>query len=550
MFKRNFHRLARRLSSLVAIVTLLAFQTSSLSIAWAMNAARGGALPQPLPLFPADNWWNLDISSWPVDSNSASFISFINNGGTRRLHPDFGGNAGSGYAIYGMPYAVVTSVTNADLKAVQFDYADESDGVDHFTNTSFPFYPIPSEAITQPYWIEGGDPGNVDLRSSEDRHLLIVDKDRNYLYELYNVFYNTTQGKWFAGSGAFFDMNTNSRRPDGWTSADAAGLAILPGLVRYDEVYDPNAEISHALRVTVRATNGYVYPASHRAGSTAGALPMGARLRLKASVDITQRTSDPNVQKIFRAMQKYGLIVADNGSDMYITGTYDTRWNNDILNPAFANVSASDFEVIQLGYNPAQTAQPNLSSLVLNPSSITGGQSATGTVTLTATAPSGGVVVTLSSANLAASVPSSITIPANSSSASFTISTTTVTTTTAGNITATYSGASKSATLTVNPPAPAAISSLTLSPSTIVGGSAATGTVTLTKAAPAGGIVVNLTSSNSIRAKVPATVLIPADALSQVFNITTTATKQKTNVRITASYAGVNKSATLTIVRR
>jgi hypothetical protein len=550
MFKRNFHRLARRLPSLVAIVTLLAFQTSSLSIAWAMNAARGGALPQPLPLFPADNWWNLDISSWPVDSNSASFISFINNGDTRRLHPDFGGNAGSGYAIYGMPYAVVTSVTNADLKAVQFDYANESDGVDHSTNTSFPFYPIPSEAITQPYWIEGGDPGNVDLRSSEDRHLLIVDKDRNYLYELYNVFYNTTQGKWFAGSGAFFDMNANSRRPDGWTSADAAGLAILPGLVRYDEVYDPNAEIRHALRVTVRATNGYVYPASHRAGSTAGALPMGARLRLKASVDITQRTSDPNVQKIFRAMQKYGLIVADNGSDMYITGTSDTRWNNDILNPAFANVSASDFEVIQLGYNPAQTAQPNLSSLVLNPSSITGGQRATGTVTLTATAPSGGVVVTLSSANSAASVPSSVVIPATSLSANFTITTTAVTTTTVGNITATYSGASKSAILTVNPPAPGAISSLTLSPSTIVGGSTATGTVTLTKAAPAGGIVVNLTSSNSTRAKVPATVLIPAGALSQVFNITTTATKQKTNVRITVSYAGVNKSATLTIVRR
>ena len=550
MFKRNFHRLARRLPSLVAIVTLLAFQTSSLSIAWAMNAARGGPLPQPLPLFPADNWWNLDISSWPVDSNSASFISFINNGDTRRLHPDFGGNAGSGYAIYGMPYAVVTSVTNADLKAVQFDYANESDGVDHSTNTSFPFYPIPSEAITQPYWIEGGDPGNVDLRSSEDRHLLIVDKDRNYLYELYNVFYNTTQGKWFAGSGAFFDMNANSRRPDGWTSADAAGLAILPGLVRYDEVYDPNAEIRHALRVTVRATNGYVYPASHRAGSTAGALPMGARLRLKASVDITQRTSDPNMQKIFRAMQKYGLIVADNGSDMYITGTSDTRWNNDILNPAFANVSASDFEVIQLGYNPAQTAQPNLSSLVLNPSSITGGQRATGTVTLTATAPSGGVVVTLSSANSAASVPSSVVIPATSLSANFTITTTAVTTTTVGNITATYSGASKSAILTVNPPAPGAISSLTLSPSTIVGGSTATGTVTLTKAAPAGGIEVNLTSSNSTRAKVPATVLIPAGALSQVFNITTTATKQKTNVRITASYAGVNKSATLTIVRR
>jgi len=450
-----------------------------------------------------------------------------------------------------MPYAVVTSVTNADLKAVQFDYADESDGVDHSTNTSFPFYPIPSEAITQPYWIEGGDPGNVDLRSSEDRHLLIVDKDRNYLYELYNVFYNTTQGKWFAGSGAFFDMNMNNRRPDGWTSADAGGLAILPGLVRYDEVYDPNVtEIRHAFRVTVRATNGYVYPASHRAGSTVSALPMGARLRLKASVDITQRTGDPNIQKIFRAMQKYGLIVADNGSDMYITGTYDTRWNNDIVNPAFANLSASDFEVIQLGYNQAQTSQPTLSSLVLNPSSVTGGQSATGTVNLTAPAPSGGTAVTLSNANSAASVPSSITIPANLSSANFAINTTAVGTATAGNITATYAGVNKSATLTVNPPAPAALSSLTLSPSTVVGGSNATGTVTLTKAAPAGGIVINIASSNSTRAKVPASVLVPAGAISKVFTVTTTATKQKINVRITASYAGVNKSTTLTIVRR
>ena len=552
MFKRNFHRLAKRLPSLIAILTVLVFQTSSLETAWAMSAVRGGALPQPLPLFPVDNWWNLDVSSWPVDSNSPSFISFINNGGTRRLHPDFGGNAGSGYAIYGMPYAVVTSVTNADLKAVQFDYADESDGVDHSTNTSFPFYPIPSEAITQPYWIEGGDPGNVDLRSSEDRHLLIVDKDRNYLYELYNVFYNTSQGKWFAGSGAFFDMNTNNRRPNGWTSADAAGLAILPGLVRYDEVYDPNVtEIRHAFRVTVRATNAYVYPASHRAGSTVGALPMGARLRLRASVDITQRTSDPNIQKIFRAMQKYGLIVADNGSDMYITGTYDTRWNNDIVNPAFANLSASDFEVIQLGYNQAQTSQPTLSSLVLNPSSVTGGQSATGTVNLTAPAPSGGTAVSLSNANSAASVPSSVTIPANLSSANFAINTTAVGTTTAGNITATYAGVNKSAALTVNPPAPAAaLSSLTLSPSTVVGGSNATGTVTLTKAAPAGGIVVTIASSNSTRAKVPASVLVPAGAISKVFTITTTTTKQKINVRITASYADVNKSTTLTIVRR
>ena len=198
--------------------------------------------------------------------------------------------------------------------------------------------------------MEGGDPGNVDLRSSSDRHLLIVDRDRRYLYELYNVFYDGSQ--WHAGSGAFFDMNANGRRPDGWTSADAAGLAILPGLVRYDEVFGAG-EIGHAFRVTVRATNGYVYPASHRAGSTTGALPMGARLRLKAGRDLSGFT--PEVQKIFRAMQRYGLIVADNGSDLYVSGTYDTRWNNGVLNPAFGAIKASDFEVVKLGVRTLAT---------------------------------------------------------------------------------------------------------------------------------------------------------------------------------------------------
>jgi hypothetical protein len=515
-----------------------------------MNSVRGGALPQPLPLFPPDNWWNLDISSWPVASNSANYITFINNGGTRRLHPDFGGNAGTGFSIYGMPYATATNVTSGDLRAVQFQYADESDGVDHATNTSFPFYPIPPEAISQPYWVEGGDPGNIDLRSSQDRHLLIVDRDRNYLYELYNVFYNSTQAKWFAGSGAFFDMNTNNRRPDTWTSADAAGLAILPGLVRYDEVYDPTiTEIRHALRVTVRATNGYVYPASHRAGSTSGALPMGARLRLKANIDVTQRSSDPNMQKIFRAMQRYGLIVADNGSDMYITGTYDTRWNNDILNPAFSNLAANDFEVIELGYNPAPVGPAALNSLSVSPATVTGGQSATGTVTLTSGAPANGALVDLTSANPAASVPGSVTVPANASSANFTVNTTTVSSTTAGNITASYSGVNKSATITVNPAAPAVLSSLTLNPTTVVGGSSSVGTVTLNKPA-VNPVVVTLASNKPTKAMVPASVTVSAGASSATFNISTTTTNKKINASITASYAGVNKSATLTVVRR
>ncbi len=486
-----------------------------------------------------------------MDSNSASYVAFINNGSTRRLHPDFGGNAGSGYAIYGFPYAVVTNVASGDLKAVQFQYSDESDGVDHGTNTSVPFYPIPPEAITQPYWIEGGDPGNVDKRSSEDRHLLIVDRDRNYLYELYNVFYNTSLGKWLAGSGAFFDMNTNNRRPDTWTSADAAGMAILPGLVRYDEVYDPNVtEIRHALRVTVRATNGYVYPASHRAGSTAGALPMGARLRLKASVDVTQRSSDPNVQKIFRAMQKYGLIVVDNGSDMYVSGTYDTRWNNDILNPAFSNLTANDFEVVKLGYNPPPTGQPILSSLSLNPATVSGGQSATGTVSLSAGAASGGAVVGLSSANPAATVPTSVTVPANMTTATFAVSTTSITITTAGNIVASYGGVTKSATITVTASAPATLSSLSLSPSTVIGGANSTGTVTLSKAAPTGGTVISLTSKTPARATVPASITIAAGASSATFNISTTHSNKKAAVTISASYGGVVKSATLTIIRK
>jgi hypothetical protein len=318
----------------------------------AAAATPGGPLPGPLPLFPGDNWWNLDVSAAPADPGSAGYIAFISNGIVRRMHPDFGGDVSPGSVqIYGFPYIVVDGATAK--QQVTFQYSDESDGVNHTTDTSYPFYPIPAEAITQPHWIEGGEPGNVDRRSSSDRHLLIVDRDNRHLYELYNVFHDGS--RWHAGSGAFFDLNANGRRPDGWTSADAAGLAILPGLVRFDEVFGAD-EIRHAFRVTVRATNGYVYPASHRAGSAAGALPMGARLRLKASRDISGFR--PEIQKIFRAMKRYGLIVADNGSDLYVSGTYDTRWDNGILNPAFRSLTADDFEVVELGYRSMQPAPP------------------------------------------------------------------------------------------------------------------------------------------------------------------------------------------------
>ncbi|MBI2215002.1 MAG: hypothetical protein HYU52_15245 [Acidobacteria bacterium] len=325
-------RTMRRTATAIA---LLAF--ASMAGAQTSGVVRNGPLPAPLPLFPAGNWWNIDISAAPVDPNSASFINMI--GPTRGMHPDLGGDADPSPSIYGMPFVVVPGST--PMEQVTFEYADESD---YQAPGRPPGYPIPVQIRTEPKWIEGGQPGGGD---EGDRHLLIVDRDNRILYELYATRWTGTH--WEGGSGAIFPLDSNQRRPDGWTSADAAGLAILPGLIRYDEVYGTEP-IRHAFRVTVRSTNGYVYPASHRAGNTAGALPMGARLRLKSSKDISGH-AEP-VRRIFQAMKTYGLIVADNGSDMYVTGTYDTRWDNDLLNPAFSSIKASDFEIVQLGWKP------------------------------------------------------------------------------------------------------------------------------------------------------------------------------------------------------
>jgi hypothetical protein len=541
-------------SNLTRLLFALALDLLAAAVACAQCPAsvpvEGAAVTVPLPLFPAGNWWNQDISSAPVDINSASYIAFINNGGTRSLHPDFGGEVSPGSeAIYGMPYAIVDG--SQPKQAVTFHYWNESDGVNYATGQGIPFYPIPSQAIGQPHWVEGGAPGDVDQRSQQDRHLLIIDCTNNYLYELYNVYYDPSQAQWYGGSGAFFDMNTNNRRPDGWTSADAAGLAILPGLIRYDEAWSAAVtDIGHAFRVTVRSTNGYVYPASHRAGSTAGALPMGARLRLKTNVgglDPALRTSDSNVQKIFRAMQRYGLIVADNGSDMYITGTFDTRWDNGILNPAFSLLSASDFEVVQLGWQPVSAA---LTAIDASPNPVTGGNPSTGTVTLTAAvAPAGGALIALKSASSAVSVPGSVTVRAGASSATFYIATTAVATQTLATLSATYAGVTKSTTFTANPAPSAVPATLTLKPTRVRGGSSATGTVTLTAAAPGGGVAVALSSSNPALASVPASVRVAAGQTSAAFTLATTPTPNGAAVTISASNAGVTKTATLTVTR-
>lgn len=281
-------------------------------------------------LFPTDNWWNQNISNAPIDSGSAAYINFI--GRTRQGHPDFAAPP------YGIPYFSVSG-SQTKVPVTFLEGASESDNGFRGENG----YPIPDAAKTQAHFIEGDVPGGG---SGGDDHMLIVDRDRWVLYELYQAHWNGSRQRWEAGSGAIFDLSSNARRPEGWTSADAAGLAILPGLVRYDEAM--SGPIKHALRLTVRATNGYVFPASHEAGGTSGALPMGARLRLKASKDLSPYPA--YIQNMFRAMQTYGLIVTDNGTDMYITGTMDPRWNNFELNPAFSNLTPADFDVIQLGW--------------------------------------------------------------------------------------------------------------------------------------------------------------------------------------------------------
>lgn len=272
-------------------------------------------------IFPANNLWNTDVSGFPVDRNSAKIIASI--GEDTGLHPDFGTRYNG--APNGIPYVVVSG-SQKKVK-VRFLYADESDDGP---------YPIPDNPP-----IEGGDNG------TGDRHILMLDRDNWLLYELYDAHPPTATRGWRAGSGAIFDLKTNALRPKGWTSADAAGLPILPGLVRYDEVVI-DKEITHALRFTVeRSRRAYVKPARHFASSlTSTSLPpMGMRVRLKANFDISG--FPPSVRVILKGLKKYGMFVADNGSNWYVSGAPDPRWNDDALH-TLGEVRGSDFEVIQM----------------------------------------------------------------------------------------------------------------------------------------------------------------------------------------------------------
>jgi len=271
-------------------------------------------------IFPSDNPWNQDVSALPVHPNSARYLASI--GLDTGLHPDFG-TVWEGAPI-GIPYVVVHG--DQPKVNVTFDYDDESDPGP---------YPIPAGAP-----IEGGP--NAD----GDRHVLMVDVDNKKLYELYAAY--PGQGGWTAGSGAIFDLTSNALRPAGWTSADAAGLPIFPGLVRYNEALEAG-EINHALRFTVsRTQKAYLPPATHYASSNTSPdlPPMGLRVRLKSSFDLS--TFSPEVRVILRAMQRYGMFVADNGSNWYVSGAPDARWDDDHLRE-LGRVKGRDFEVVYTG---------------------------------------------------------------------------------------------------------------------------------------------------------------------------------------------------------
>lgn len=270
--------------------------------------------------FPADNFWHANLSRLPVNRHSAAWMSHMSS--TRGMRPDFGPSYGAQPVPYGIP---ITYVTSAHAKvSVSFTYADESDHVG---------YPLGNDTK-----IEGGS--NAD----GDRHAVIVDKSTCRLYELFDV-RRTASGRWTAGSGATWSLGSDALRRAGWTSADAAGLPILPGLLRYDEV--ENGTIDHAIRFTTDVTQrAYLWPARHQAGSTSSTSypPMGARFRLKASYRIST-TLRKDTQNVLRAMKTYGLVLADNGSPWYFQGDSDPRWPSGLLDQ-LKRVPAGAFEAV------------------------------------------------------------------------------------------------------------------------------------------------------------------------------------------------------------
>jgi hypothetical protein len=328
----------------------LSAQSSSCS---KMALGQGASLNEFVP-FPADNLWNQSIATASVDPNSDAIINFI--GGSTTIHPDFGAGLYQGSTI-GIPYMVVSG---SPFVKVRFTaYGDESDpGPMPIPKTS------PIEGVPHP----GGD-----------RHVLVLDRDNCWLYELFGA-HVLKNGNWNAASAAVWDLLGDDQRPYTWTSADAAGLPIFPGLARYDEV--AAGSIHHALRFTLKLSQAaFTPPASHWAANSSNRLaaPMGMRVRLKASYNISG--FPPQSKVILAALKQYGMIMADNGSSMFLSGAPDDRWSNDDLN-ALKSVPASAFEVVLMdpiytANNVPQGPNPTITSFTANPKTVAKGMPVT-----------------------------------------------------------------------------------------------------------------------------------------------------------------------------
>ena len=468
-------------------IAVLAVLFSSVTFAQAPTV--GGC-----PAFPANNVWNARIDALPVDAHSADYINSISATGGLRYDTDI----------------PITIVPGTQPKvAINITYADESD--------PGPF-PIPPNAL---------------IESGGDRHVIVVDKDNCMLYELYNS-YLQPDGSWTVDSSAKWSLLANALRPATWTSADAAGLPIMPGLLRYDEVIA--GQVNHAIRFTAPHTQRlFIWPARHYASSNTSPLlpPMGQRFRLKAGFDISSYA--PHVQTILRAMKTYGLMLADNGLAWEMQFAGDSRWNTselDILRTiAGSNFEAVDESGLMLNPDSAQAAQTGAPAVTVTPGSVNLSASHTQQFTATVTGSSLGVIWTLSPQVGSVSATGLYTAPAVVSVAQ----NVTVTATLADG------SAHGSAVVALQTAPPASLAAIAVSPSSVVGGNNLSVTVTLTGAAPSSGAAIQLTGSNA--AFPAALVTVPAGQVFQTFSLPTSAVAAVTTVTISGAYNGASATS-------
>jgi hypothetical protein len=471
----------------------------------------------PCPVLPANNVWNTPIDQLPVHANSSAWITTI--GPTKTVHADFGSGLYNGGPI-GIPYIVVPG--SQPMYPATFTYADESDPGP---------YAVPLNAP-----IEGGS------TSTGDRHAISIDTGNCTLYELYAAYPQTNS--WQAGSGAIFNLLSNTLRPSGWTSADAAGLPIFPGLVRYEEV--AAGAINHAIRFTVPQTQrAFLWPARHYASTLTGTQypPMGARFRLKATYDISGFSAANQV--ILRAMKKYGMLLADNGSAWFISGAPDSRWNNDDLH-LLGNIPGSAFEAVDesslmVDPNSGEAKQPTGVSVSVNPptAKVVTGASLQFTATVTNAsqlvnwsvngAPGGnstvGLITTSGLYTAPAFVPSggTVTVQATSVDAPSAVGT---------------------ASVTITVPAPPVPTLSSIAPSSGAQGTSVA--VTLTGSNFASGATVAVSGGGVSVSKV---TVVSATQITATFTISNNAATGNRNVTVTIQ-GGTSSAMTFTVVRR